>query len=44
MIPEWIAPVINNSGGVSLFFILSAFSLSCSMDACAGEAMLTGRF
>ncbi|MGD0279000.1 MAG: acyltransferase [Smithella sp.] len=46
MIPEWIAPFIINGGsaGVSLFFVLSAFSLSYSMDARAGEAMLTRRF
>ncbi|PKN52124.1 MAG: hypothetical protein CVU55_08705 [Deltaproteobacteria bacterium HGW-Deltaproteobacteria-13] len=45
-IPEWIAPFIINGGnaGVSLFFVLSAFSLSYSMDARAGETMLTRRF
>lgn len=45
-IPEWIAPFITNGGnaGVNLFFVLSAFSLSYSMDARAGETMLTRRF
>jgi peptidoglycan/LPS O-acetylase OafA/YrhL len=45
-IPEWIATFIINGGdaGVSLFFVLSAFSLSYSMDARSGEAMLTRKF
>ena len=45
-LPEWIVTFIINEGeaGVSLFFILSAFSLSYSMDARAGEAMLTSKF
>jgi peptidoglycan/LPS O-acetylase OafA/YrhL len=45
-LPEWIVTFIINEGeaGVNLFFILSAFSLSYSMDARAGEAMLTSKF
>ena len=45
-IPEWIAAFIINGGdaGVSLFFVLSAFSLSYSIDARSGEAMLTRKF
>jgi len=45
-IPEWIEPLIVNGGdaGVSLFFILSAFSLTYSMDARSGETMLTRSF
>lgn len=46
LIPEWIAPFIINGGdaGVSLFFVLSAFSLSYSMDARSGETMLVRNF
>jgi len=46
LIPDWIAPFIINGGnaGVSLFFVLSAFSLSYSMDARAKEKMLTSKF
>lgn len=46
LIPHWIAPFIINGGdaGVSLFFVLSAFSLSYSMDARSGETMLIRNF
>jgi peptidoglycan/LPS O-acetylase OafA/YrhL len=46
LIPDWIAPFIINGGdaGVNLFFVLSAFSLSYSMDKRANEAMPTGKF
>ncbi len=45
-IPDWIKPFIVNGGdeGVSLFFVLSGFSLSYSMDTRAGETMLIYRF
>ena len=46
LIPEWLAPFASDSGvtGVCLFFVLSAFSLSYSLDERRGEAMLTRRF
>ncbi len=45
-IPEWIAPFLINGGdaGVSLFFVLSAFSLCYSMDKRSGEKMLLRNF
>ncbi len=45
-IPEWIAPFLINGGdaGVSLFFVLSAFSLCYSMDKRSGEKMLLRHF
>lgn len=45
-IPEWIAPFLINGGdaGVSLFFVLSAFSLSYAMDKRSGENMLLRNF
>ena len=46
LIPDWIAPFIINGGnaGVSLFFVLSAFSLSYSMDTRSKERMPTSKF
>lgn len=46
LIPEWIAPFLINGGdaGVSLFFVLSAFSLSYSMDRRSGESALIRNF
>ncbi len=45
-IPEWISSFLINGGdaGVSLFFVLSAFSLSYSMDKRSGEKMLLRNF
>jgi peptidoglycan/LPS O-acetylase OafA/YrhL len=45
-VPEWIRPFIFNGGdaGVCLFFVLSAFSLSYSMDTRKGETNSTRRF
>ncbi|HNY49379.1 MAG TPA: acyltransferase [Smithella sp.] len=45
-VPEWIAPFLINGGdaGVSLFFVLSAFSLSHSMNARANEPFSTRNF
>jgi len=45
-VPASIKPLFTNGGvaGVSLFFVLSAFSLSYSMNARSGEMMLTKRF
>ncbi|MGB5219016.1 MAG: acyltransferase [Smithella sp.] len=46
LIPEWIAPFLINGGdaGVSLFFVLSAFSLCYSMDKRAGESTPISNF
>ncbi len=46
LVPASIKPLFVNGGvaGVSLFFVLSAFSLSYSMNARSGEMMLTKRF
>lgn len=46
LLPDWIAPFIINGGnaGVSLFFVLSAFSLSYSMDARTSEIMPIRKF
>ena len=45
-IPEWIAPFFINGGdaGVSLFFVLSAFSLSYAMDKRSSESLLIKNF
>ncbi len=45
-IPEWIAPFLINGGdaGVSLFFVLSAFSLSYAMDKRSKEKQLLRNF
>ncbi|HPC08943.1 MAG TPA: acyltransferase [Smithella sp.] len=45
-IPEWIAPFLINGGdaGVSLFFVLSGFSLSYTMDKRAKEKRLLHNF
>ncbi len=45
-IPDWIAPFLINGGdaGVSLFFVLSAFSLSYSMNARVNESSPTRSF
>lgn len=45
-IPEWLAPFLINGGdaGVSLFFVLSAFSLSYAMDKRAKEKRLLRNF
>lgn len=46
LVPASIKPLFVNGGvaGVSLFFVLSAFSLSYSMNARSGEMLLTKRF
>lgn len=46
MIPDWMSAFIINGGnaGVSLFFVLSAFSLSYAMDARANEYRLNRNF
>jgi len=45
-IPAWIAPFLINGGdaGVSLFFVLSAFSLSYAMDQRSKEKRLLRNF
>ena len=45
-VPEWIAPFLINGGdaGVSLFFVLSAFSLSYVMDKRSRESALIRNF
>ena len=45
-IPEWMAPFFINGGdaGVSLFFVLSAFSLSYAMDKRSKEKRLLRNF
>ncbi|MDI6741375.1 MAG: acyltransferase [Smithella sp.] len=45
-IPSWIAPLLINGGyaGVSLFFILSAFSLCFALDSRRSEPDLIKRF
>ncbi|MBN1363773.1 MAG: acyltransferase [Syntrophaceae bacterium] len=45
-IPEWIKTFVINGGdaGVSLFFVLSAFSLSYSMNMRLGESMPVSKF
>ncbi len=46
LIPEWIAPFLINGGdaGVSLFFVLSAFSLCYAMDARKNEQNIIRNF
>lgn len=46
VIPAWIAPFLINGGdaGVSLFFVLSAFSLSYAMDMRSKEKRLLRNF
>lgn len=44
-VPEWIAMYTGNGGtGVTLFFVLSAFALSYSMDVRSGEPAPQRRF
>lgn len=45
-IPSWVAPLLTNGGyaGVSLFFVLSAFSLCFALDARRGEPEIIKKF